>query len=537
MQRALGPEGLSKQPSYLELVNAIAEDKYKITFPDRRATWEANGFFHVAQGFLGDAPQQAAANQMNFDNAGQPMPWAPPASRPMSQHPDVAMGHNEYQPDVNYNHWGGFPGGGGGGGGDDVPPPAPRFNYDEHGVDGGIGRPPPGRGWGSFAEYVAAQQQHLIWEATAQNQAQALIHAGTHIPVSGPLDPQDPDEVMQAENGGPAPQRTGFIQQGMQSLAASIGGAIAGHVSGMAQDFARNGVNRLVEAAGFVPAAGAAAAGVEAAGAAVAVEAAEGAAVFPAAAPVLIPVALAAGAASLTEAAVDAAGSYVRSVSGALFQNQNNTNLPPHVQPAHLMVNGRIPGQPEVFRINTASSVRSSLPDYETPPGSRRPSTASLGRYVPPEIPRVGPPAAPHAPAPPAAAAHSGSDLEEYDLTKGFTRIARPEWPTSAPKRRKIQDLKRRAPNLPKPAAKRRNTKQPKILAIKDVSRKRPGDFPEPPPKRQNVKVATVKVATPEAPKRGNSKAPRAGSSTDPPPKLVIQGPIATNWRSASSVK
>ena len=380
--------------------------------------------------------------------------------------------------------------------------------------------------------------------------------------------------MMQAENGGPAPQRTGFIQEGMQNLAASIGGAIAGHVSGIAQNFARNGMNRLVEAAGFVPEAGAAAVGVEAAGAAVALEAAEAAAVFPGAA---IPAALAAGAASLTAAAVDAAGDYVRSVSGALFQNQNNTNLPPHVAPAHLMVNGRIPGQPEVHRIHTGSSARSrtshggdSLPEYQTPPASverfqihsgnsdRSRSSrggSSVAAWVPPQIPQVGPIPAPVAPAP-----HSGSDLEANDIDQGYKRIARPGWASSVAKRQKkdiakrSSAVKRPGADLPKLPEKKRNTKQPKILAIKDVSKKRPGDdFPVSEAKRRNTKTVP---STPEAPqpRRGNTKAKvppldvivkvpkpphsaRAGSSADPVRKLPIEGPIATNWRSASSVK
>ncbi len=58
-----------------------------------------------------------------------------------------------------------------------------------------------------------------------------MMHAGIHVPVSGPLRPMDADELLQAEHGGEAPQKTAFIQEGMQNLAASIGEAIASHAT------------------------------------------------------------------------------------------------------------------------------------------------------------------------------------------------------------------------------------------------------------------------------------------------------------------
>jgi hypothetical protein len=210
-------------------------------------------------------------------------------------------------------------------------------------------------------------------DAEMHAQAAAWAHVAPPIVVAPP-DPRQADDVMAHENGGPPAPPTGTIQEGMAGIAGAMGGAIASQVTSLYDQ----GIQHMAERAGRVarrqasrlaapwlrapmprdlvqPLLGdgaAAAEGMfagEAAGAgAMAAEAGMGAAA--AAAGTIGAALLPAAAAGLATAAVVAAGDQILHVAGDLFRNQNNTTIPPHVAPAHLAVNGHIPGAPEAFR-------------------------------------------------------------------------------------------------------------------------------------------------------------------------------------------
>ena len=408
MIRKHGQEGLSEVPTYLELINAIQEDRLKIHLPNRKALWAEDSPYNIQ--FGGNEAGLAVTDHANYNATGQQMPWVPPGGQPQSFIPrpmttNVSMGHGN----IDLNAFGGFPGGAG--------PPPGAFGPFGGGGGGFGGGPAP-----MDQSAVADQQQMRTMGAQMHAQAAAWAHVAPPIVVAPP-DPTQADDVMAHENGGPPAPPTGTIQEGLAGIVGSVGAAIASQVTGLydqgvqhlaeragryarrrasqlaapwlrapmpsdlAQPLLRNGAAEGLFAEEAAAGAGAFAAEAAAAdvglGAAAAAAGTMGAALLPAAA------------AGLATAAVVAAGSQVLHHAGDLFRNQNATSMPPHVAVAHQAVNGHVPGAPEIFRPphspqigggsaqpvpihGSNSTVRSYVSDKSIPG-----SAESAGRSVP----------------------------------------------------------------------------------------------------------------------------------------------------------
>ena len=107
MIRKHGQEGLTEVPTYLELINAIQEDRLKIKLPDRKALWAEDSPYNIQ--FGGTESGLAIQDHATYNGTGQRMPWVPPSGQPQSFIPRPMTTHEN----VDYNAFGGFPGGAG----------------------------------------------------------------------------------------------------------------------------------------------------------------------------------------------------------------------------------------------------------------------------------------------------------------------------------------------------------------------------------------------------------------------------------------